>query len=242
MIYDAGDIHGKQGKWFEIEQILSSGDTIIFNGEFGVGFWENHEQSEEAFYNNIGQKHYTVLFVEGNHENFEMLNRYPISFWNGGRVQKLRPNLIHLMRGEVYEIEGHTVFTFGGGYSSDRCRREERGENISWWPQEMPSEDDISLALTNLQRVDYRVDYIITHSSPHETILYMSKMKKLAIKNPAPEELPLNNFLDLVRDRVTYRRWYFGHFHADAELWRNQTVVYNTIRDLESGAIVKTLK
>ena len=54
--------------------------------------------------------------------------------WNGGYVHKLRHNLIHLMRGEIYIIEGKTFFTFGGGYSIDKPFRK---ENVSWWPAEI---------------------------------------------------------------------------------------------------------
>jgi len=53
------------------------------------------------------------------------------------------------------------------------------------------------------------------------------------------DELPLTAFLDTVQRRLTYRCWYCGHFHADVEMWRRQTVVYNTVRELESGRIVK---
>lgn len=39
----------------------------------------------------------TVLFIDGNHENFEQLNSYPLDVWNGGKVHSIDSNLIHLM-------------------------------------------------------------------------------------------------------------------------------------------------
>ena len=137
MIYVTGDIHGNQFKWLEqIDPVLKEGDIIIVCGDFGIGFFQQKYSSEESFYDFISVQPYTVLFVDGNHENFNKLNSYPMEVWNGGYVHKLRHNLIHLMRGEIYIIEGKTFFTFGGGYS---CDIETRVEHRSWWQQELPT-------------------------------------------------------------------------------------------------------
>ena len=140
------------------------------------------------------------------------------------------------MRGEVYDIEGHTVFAMGGGYSMDKAYRT---PGVSWWPQEMPSQEEYDNAAANLERVGNRVDFIITHTAPSETVYYLSTLRSLRIKNDVSEELSLNMFLDEIQRKVTYRHWYFGHFHADAELWRNQTAVFSSIRELVSGRIVR---
>ena len=236
MIYDTGDVHANQYKWVEqIHPALSSGDILIVNGDFGIGF-RNGNWSEETFFDWISEQEYTVLFVDGNHENFNKLNEYPVELWNGGRVHKIRHNLIHLMRGEVYNIDGISVFAFGGGYSIDKYRRQ---ENVSWWRQEMPSDEEYKNAEKNLQKVDYQVDYIITHTAPSESVYYLSVMQRLAVNKNVVEEQPLNTFLDHIRQKVTYKHWYFGHFHIDIELWRNQTAVLSTIRELETGRIVK---
>lgn len=236
MIYDTGDVHANQYKWVEqIHPALSSGDILIVNGDFGIGF-RNGNWSEETFFDWISEQEYTVLFVDGNHENFNKLNEYPVELWNGGRVHKIRHNLIHLMRGEVYNIDGISVFAFGGGYSIDKYRRQ---ENVSWWRQEMPSDEEYKNAEKNLQRVDYQVDYIITYTAPSESVYYLSVMQRLAVNKNVVEEQPLNTFLDHIRQKVTYKHWYFGHFHIDIELWRNQTAVLSTIRELETGRIVK---
>ena len=237
MIYDTGDIHANQYKWVEqIHPALSSGDILIVNGDFGIGFWNGRYWSEETFFDWISEQEYTVLFVDGNHENYNKLNDYPVELWNGGRVHKIRHNLIHLMRGEVYNIDGISVFAFGGGYSIDKYRRQ---ENVSWWRQEMPSEEEYKNAEKNLQKVDYQVDYIITHTAPSESVYYLSVMQRLAVNKNVVEEQPLNTFLDHIRQQVTYKHWYFGHFHIDIELWRKQTAVLSSIRELETGRIVK---
>ena len=99
-----------------------------------------------------------MLFTDGNHENFDKLYGYPTETWCGGRVHKICSNVIHLMRGEVYCIGGCSIFDMGGGYSIDKYRRT---EGVSWWPQEMPSEEEYNNALENLRKVDLKVDCIV---------------------------------------------------------------------------------
>lgn len=113
MLYITGDTHGCIRKWKEqIHPVLKAEDTIIVAGDFGVGGWKDEEDAsvtEEQFYDWISKQPYSVLFVDGNHENFDKLYTYPVEMWMGGNVHKLRPNLIHLMRGEVYEIDGKKI-------------------------------------------------------------------------------------------------------------------------------------
>ena len=240
MLYITGDTHGCIRKWKEqIHPMLKAEDTIIVAGDFGVGGWKDEEDAsvtEEQFYNWISKQPYSVLFVDGNHENFDKLYTYPVEMWMGGNVHKLRPNLIHLMRGEVYEIDGKKIFTFGGGYSIDKAWRV---EGRSWWPQEMPSEKEYENARRNLEKNNYSVDYIITHTTCAQTVHYMAARTYMRIKTNITEEMPLTAFLETTRINTRYRGWYFGHFHMDMTLWKNQFVVFNCMRELESGKIVR---
>ena len=113
MIYITGDIHGRPDILDEILKILKPGDILIVVGDFGVGFFDSY-CSEEKFYDYIAKMQITLIFIDGNHEVFPKLNGYAVSEWNGGKVHKIRDNIIHCMRGEVYTIEGN---------SSNRCKR-----------------------------------------------------------------------------------------------------------------------
>lgn len=237
MIYITGDTHGDQYQWSEkIAPALGEGDQIIVVGDFGVGFWNGRYWDEEQFFDWLSEQPYTVLFIDGNHENFQKLGTYPVESWNGGKIHRLRDNLIHLMRGEVYQMDGKSLFTFGGGYSIDKYRRK---EGISWWPEEMPSQEEYQNAERNLEMAGNCVDYIITHTAPSESVYYLSTMRNLGIMDNVVEERPLTTFLDEIQRRISYKRWYCGHFHVDVALWRGQTVVFQSIRELESGRLVR---
>lgn len=226
MIYVTGDTHGEQARWtkanFPMINQLTNEDYVIVCGDFGYLFWGTEE--EKAFLDQLEKKKFNILFVDGNHENFPLIFSYPEEIWNGGRVHRIRKNIIHLMRGQVFTISGYTIFTMGGAFSIDRhCRQ----KDISWWPEELPGEEEYEEARKNLKQADYKVDYIITHAAPEETMYIFHPYH--------PGEVQLNFFLEWVRSEVSYKHWYFGHLHQDCDLWRHQSVLWFDVRNIETN-------
>ena len=236
MLFITGDIHGSQKIWRDgILKIIKPGDTIIIVGDFGKGFYSNDNQDEESFLDFLDRQNITILFIDGNHENFSQLNNHEISNWNGGKVHFIRSHIIHLIRGEIYSVEGKNIFVMGGGYTSDRSRRR---LNESWWHEEMPNDEEYRNASENLKKHGYKVDYILTHTAPANTVEYMKHLN-LKIKNSAFDEAPLTGFLQWIEESVDYHKWYFGHFHIDKELWRNQYVLYQAVREFFTGDLIE---
>ncbi len=183
---------------------LTDKDCLIICGDFG--FVWNDSQKEKALLNKIGSKRFKTLFVDGTHENFDLLDRYPVTELYGGKVRQISGNLYHLMRGEIYTIEDKTFFTFGGGESQDK---EFRKENGTWWKQEQPTAEEIAYAKQNLEKYHFTVDYIITHQpSINDTRM----MKRHCTVNP------LSSFLEELTHTVSYQRWYFGSLHRNKKL------------------------
>ena len=134
---------------------------------------------------------FTLAFVCGNHENYDALERYPVDDWHGGKVHRIRPHVLHLTRGQIFELEGCRFFTMGGTKSHDTNHRI---NHISWWRQELPSDEEYIEALQNLERYNWQVDYIITHCAPTSIALAGSR------HNEADR---LTDFLQEVRERAT---------------------------------------
>lgn len=108
-------------------------------------------------------------------------------------MHKIRNNVIHLMRSEIYCIEGHTtIFAMGRGYFIDKYLWT---EGVSWWLQEMPSDEEYHNALVNFGKVGNNVDYINTHTTSSETVYYLSTLRSLGIKNDVFQKRPLTSFL-----------------------------------------------
>ena len=162
MIYATGDLHGNtlrfQPQYFPEQSDMTKDDYMIVCGDFGC-VW-NGDKSDDPQLDRLEVLPFTVLFVDGNHENFDALNEYPVEQWHGGKVHKIRPHVIHLMRGQAFELQCRTFFTMGGAQSHDiadgvldmdspdfyerydslrRNRGQFRINHISWWQEELPS-------------------------------------------------------------------------------------------------------
>lgn len=206
-IYVTGDTHGDidWGKIsvdkFPEQKHLTKEDYLLITGDFGAVWDEGKTDSFiQKIYNN---RNFTTLFIDGNHENHDALDRYPVEIWNGGKVHKISDSIIHLMRGQVYEIGGKTFFTMGGAESIDKYFR---FPGRSWWERELPSMEEYAEAFHNLEKCNYKVDYIITHCGP-ECFLNYDKCRNA-----------LTDVFDafLLKGELSYTMWFCGHYHRDA--------------------------
>ena len=224
MIRITGDTHGDLSRIIFAENYkdipLAEGDILMICGDFGFIF--DGGKLERQKLDLIEQKPYTVCFIDGNHENFELLNAYPEVRFHGGRAHRIRKNIYHLMRGEIYELEGKTVFAMGGAYSADRYMRE---LNESYWEEELPSVVEYASALSNLEKSGMSVDIILTHTAPSDAIISLGD-------TPHPHEAALTDFLDKIKDTVLYESWCFGHLHTDKRLDSGMRSLYFECFDL----------
>lgn len=213
MIYITGDTHGEKERL--MNRPWTEKDTLIVCGDFGFLFYDTAQ--EQMFLDQCERDlPYTICFVDGNHENFDMLERYPVEQWNGGFVHRIRRNILHLMRGQMYTIEQKTFFVFGGAYSIDRYMRL---KNISYWEQELPTNEEYKWAVENLKAHDMRADYILTHTAPSEMIRRLGYV-------PDPHEMELSGYLEYILYEVEHRHWYCGHWHEDRAVTDRFTVLW----------------
>lgn len=213
MIYITGDTHGMLSRFSKVsmpeEPRWTASDYCIVCGDFGFIMYDpsdqEHYPEELQKLDVLAKKPYTILFVDGNHENFDRLYQFPEEPMFGGTVRRIRDNIFHLQRGQIYTIQGKTFFTFGGGYSMDKAFRI---PGYSWWPQEMPTLQERMAGDRALALADNQVDYIITHTAPQILIRMMGYA-------PEPHEAPLTAYFDDVWRYTRFKKWFYGHFHED---------------------------
>ena len=190
MIWATGDCHGNferfRPEYFPEQAQMTKDDVVVVTGDFG-GIWFGDARDDEAL-GCLESLPFTLAFVDGNHENYDALASYPAEKWQGGKIHRIRPHVLHLMRGQIYELEGYRFFTMGGAKSHDiedgilepdapnferkllmlqrRPRARYRINHISWWAQELPSDEEYAEARHSLDSVGWEVDYIITHCAP----------------------------------------------------------------------------
>ena len=246
-IWVTGDTHGDFQRFttknFPQLKGMDRDDYMIICGDFG-GVWAG-EQVDGRKLDWLEDKPFTTLFVCGNHENFNLLNSYPEQEWHGGRVHVVRPHILQLMRGQVSEIGGLTWFTTRGGASHDiqdgildpaepgferrywalrRINAMFRVLGHSWWPEEMPSEAEYAEAEASLERSRWRVDCVLTHCAP------TSVTKTL---NPSYLPDKLTDFLEMVKERCQFQRWFAGHYHINRVIDERFVIQREQISQLE---------
>lgn len=246
LIYIVGDIHGSISKMKDIVKIikldkpdLNSEDYIISLGDFGykyiasnnLSYYPKHMIDECVDFDNyIENLPATILTIDGNHENFKYwFSQDNIEMFNS-EVSQLGSNVFWLKRGQIYNINDRKIFTMGGGLSIDKCYRR---ENVSWWFEELPNENEMNSGLDALNRNKNDVDLILTHSAPYNiesSIFSLYGMRKC--------EDPLNDtflkYLDCISQNVSFKYWMFGHYHFDQDIDRKYFCLYNKVIKMTS--------
>ena len=235
-VYVTGDYHGgvaehwrlEEGEWPE-GYGLTRDDTLIVAGDFGLPWTFSLDECEEIAW--FESRPWTTAFVDGNPERFDHWAERPCEEWRGGLVQRLSPGspIRHLVRGEVYDLDGASVLAMGGATSVDRARR---FEGASWWPQELPDAADFSRADAALATRGWRVDYVVTHACSTRML------PRALYPDPEfrhPDRDRLTDYLDGLEDRLSFRRWYCGRYRVDRDLDGRHTVLYDRIVRLGEG-------
>lgn len=223
MIYVTGDLHADLGR-FKSKGFhkLRKNDSLIVCGDFGF-LWTG-DKHERHILKKLGRHRYNLLFVDGTHDNHAELAKYPVVEFAGAPAHQISGRCYHLMRGEIYNIEGKSIFAFGGGESTDM---DMRIEGVNWWRQELPSRAELEHARENLEKAGNAVDYIVTHS-PSTSMHGFLNMDQARTDH-------LGAFLDEVSRTVKYKHWYFGRYHQDKVIPPLHHVVYQAVLPLGSS-------
>ena len=248
-LYITGDCHANFSKFgmknLPDQKNLTRDDYIIVCGDFGI--W--HDCKEERYNLDwLAEKPFTLLFVDGNHENFDRLkNEFPVVDFHGGKAHIIRDNIYHLMRGYVFDLCGEKFFAFGGASShdiqdgilyledyedskalvKDYNRRTEQAHmlrinKISWWKDELPTKCEMQRGRDNLKKVGYKVDYVISHCLPQimVTLLYGGS---------SDSDTLTKYFEQLIQNGLQFKRWFAGHYHNQIRLLGKYDILYHRI-------------
>lgn len=249
MVYITGDCHGTFERFtvksFPAQRAMTREDFVIVCGDFG-GVWEDGPR-ERYWLDWLAQKSFTLLFVDGNHENFDRLygDEFETVDFHGGKAHRIRENIYHLIRGYVFELGGKTFFAFGGARCHDidhgildpadfpsqrefekvckewyRKGRLFRVNHESWWAQELPSQEEMDRGRRNLEALGYQVDFMITHCLPQVLVDDLF----------CEEENVLTKFFNsLILAGLNMGMWYCGHYHIDQEIMPGFQILYHKI-------------
>ena len=256
MVFITGDTHGSFSRFtkkrFPEQTGLTKDDIVMIAGDFG-GIWYSagdtaHAKKEKGILTELNQRAFTTAFVPGNHENYDRLmsDEFPTRFWNHGYAKEIQPSIWMLLRGEIYEINGAAFFAFGGASSHDISdgildpedpdrkakekllkrneKRMYRVKGVSWWDKELPTQEEMDRGLENLDKHHWTVDYVISHCAP------TSVQKAIGIQQADC----LTEYLEQIRKRLTYKKWFFGHYHHNKQVTDKDILLYEQIVRIEA--------
>ena len=220
-----GDCHGtidrNKLKKIRHNKKLCKDDVLIIAGDWG-GIWDVNKSGKSEL---LELKWYdrfpcTVLVVDGNHDNHIRLNKLPEITKFENIVGIISNNIYHLKRGNIYIINNKKFFIFGGAESIDK---KYRIEGISWWKEEIYSQAQLDNAFENLDKYNWQVDYVVTHTAPPRFIHAIGKFD-------AYYKDPTVALLKEIESKLIYDFWFFGHFHVDVyNKYQKFFALYNTV-------------
>jgi len=227
-IFVTGDCHGDFSKLsytnWPISTLLTRDDYIIVTGDVGLIFHPTQSKDEKWWTNWLIKKPWNLLMIDGNHENHPKLNQLPREEKFGGIVGKVADNIYHLRRGEIYEIEGKKILTFGGAASVDKAYRT---DGVSWWAEEVPNYADTENCYLSMEKHNRSVDYIIAHTCPQAIAPVIAGRRGSIVFDD-----PTQRMLDHITSGCTFRHFFCGHWHEDVS-YGNYHFLYNKIVNLK---------
>ena len=148
--------------------------------------------------------------------------------WHGGQVftEDRYPNILFAKDGEIYDLDGQKAIAIGGAYSIDKAWRV---EGRSWWPDEQPSEEIKSRVEQSLENCSWSIDIVLSHTTP---LKYEPTEVFIRGVDQSKVDKSTEIWLDGIEDRLTYRKWYCGHYHTEKKIDRLQ-IMFNDYAALE---------
>jgi len=232
MIFLTGDTHGStdihklsSDRWL-IGKTLNKSDYLIVLGDFGL-IW-NNDKTDEYWKGWLTSKPWTTLFIDGNHDNHELLSLLPTKQKFGNEVGVVTESIFYLKRGRVYYINNNSFFCMGGAKSIDKNLRT---EHISWWKEEIPSFEEFERGLESLSK--NKIDYILTHTAPEKAARELLIQSSFSIAMAKSEKLDcVTKYLQQIKDTIPFKHWYCGHWH-DNKIIDNIHFLYEDIISLD---------
>lgn len=239
-----GDIHGQIAPiayfYRENRERLALDDCenyLILLGDVGCNYSLVGER-DENFKKDLSKFPFTYICLRGNHEArvTDVMRRFP-KRWKteekyGGTVyvEKEYPAIVYLQDiPAIYEFAGYKTLAIPGAYSVDKEIRLAR--HWQWFENEQLSAEEQQYGREliknklHLKALDQRkllreelvgkepsVDLVISHTCP---IRFEPRDLFLLSIDQTKVDKTMERYLDEIEAKLDYRRWAWGHYHAD---------------------------
>lgn len=226
MFYITGDRHANFSA--DLRRKWNSDDVLIVLGDSGFNYYG--DERDVQLKKQVSKKGITLFNIHGNHEMRPTdISTYKTKVWNGGIVyfEDDFPNLLFAKDGEIYTINGLKTLVIGGAYSIDKFQRIARGWR--WFSNEQPDETIKRYVKEQLNKNDWNVDVVLTHTCP-----YKYEPKEWFFKGVMQDTVDKSTerWLDEIENKLFYKKWFCGHFHGEKQV-ESIEFLYNTIKEFK---------
>lgn len=186
-----GDIHGEfsklnsfMGKHKNLDILIQAGDNAYY--------WSGISGYQEIKPNKI-----KVYLVPGNHDHWDLIEE---RVGRHGKIPvEIEPNIFYCPIGSTLDINGTVIMFIGGADSIDK---QYRTPKLSWWAQEVLTDEDYDYIVSSVEKVDI----IVSHTCPN----YFDVKEQLYYDKGYD---PTRYILDKIHDKYKPAYWFFGHWH-----------------------------
>lgn len=214
-VYLTGDTHRE---FYRIQQFCERMDTttkdvMIILGDAGINYYCDHRDNNLK--NELAELPITLFCIHGNHEERPYLTgNYEEKEWHGGiaYIEEAYPNLIFAQDGEIYDFNGKKAIAIGGAYSIDKYYRLSNG--WQWFESEQADEETMAYVEAQLDKCDWRVDYVFSHTVPIE---YEPTWAFIPGIDQSRVDKTMEKWLQRISDNLNFEKWYAGHYHMESE-------------------------
>lgn len=224
-----GDTHGEVAERLVHMPHLGKKTALIILGDVGFNF---HMDIKDKVRKQKASCFGTYIYcVRGNHEQrpFKMpfmVEEYDEQVGNFVWFEEEYPYIRYFQDGEIYNINDYKTLVLGGAYSIDKEFRLALG--WPWFPGEQ---------LNQLER-DYiqeqvkgeKFDLILSHTCPISfcpTELFLKSIDQTKV------DKTMENWLEEISNSVEWRKWLFGHYHANKVINPKVEMLYDEIKNLK---------
>ena len=172
---------------------------------------------DSNFKKSLSRFPFTFILLRGNHEArvSDVMEKYPDRWGKLDKyegtvyIEKEFPNIEYLVDiPSIYRFAGYKTLSIPGAYSVDKWIR--LRNHWQWFENEQLSEKEMQYGRSLVEKKS--VDLVISHTCP---IAYEPRDLFLASIDQTQIDKSMELYLGEIEATLNYRRWAFGHFHAD---------------------------
>lgn len=228
-----GDIHGSLSRIKTLceQENTTKNDYLVICGDLGLNYFLDERDAHVK--NKLAKMPITIIGIHGNHEerawNIPSYKRvYNEELRCYTWVEPNRPNIIFPEDG-IFYLKDRKCLCLGGAYSVDKYYRLYRGAG-RWFESEQMTREEKDKILEILEK-ENSFDYIFSHTVPLKFERELEELFCFGI-NQDEVDKSMEQFLDIVEDKITYKHWFFGHYHDSFDLTDKVTILYHLVIEL----------